>query len=104
MAKLRIATLLRTGLEHAAESAYGVSHLDALGDPSRNRLLAIQVLTRFDRSAEDHPVPVIGDAAPDSVDIVTREHVAEIVIDFTTVEALLAQPLGIEPVNLLLSQ
>ncbi len=76
----RIVALLGAVLEHDVVPAHRIHHRLPLGNPPRQRFLAVDMLPGPGRRDGNQGVPMVGRRHVNGVNIRTRQHLAEIVI------------------------
>ncbi|OQB99883.1 MAG: hypothetical protein BWX80_03536 [Candidatus Hydrogenedentes bacterium ADurb.Bin101] len=71
---------MAAGLKYATVASYGVHHGAALGNGVGKGFFTVDVLARLRRGDADDGVPMVGRGNHDGVDIVARQHLAEIMV------------------------
>ena len=99
LAELRVAPLLRAGLEDPLVLEGGVADGDALGDGPPQRLLAVQVLAGREGPRGDDPVPVVGRADHQRVDVVAVDQLEEVVVGLAARVRAAVRLVGVELVD-----
>src|ERR1035438_492852 len=80
LTKPRIGALLAPTLKDPVVGFHGVTHGAAFGDGERKRLLPVNILTRARRFNHGNRMPVIRQGDENGIDILARDHFAEVVV------------------------
>ena len=95
LAEFRVTALLGADLENRPVLAHEFLEFHPLTDPAGKRLFAVEVFARLDDPAVQAPVPVVADRAPDRVNVVAQENVAEIPVEFAPFVLARLDPVGV---------